>query len=508
MKKVLVVDNHTVMLKLMADLLEKEGNQVYTAGDGLSALNVLKTYIPDVIFVDLVMPNISGEKLCRIIRSMPKLKDVCLVILSAIAAEEEVDFGELGADACIAKGPFDKMARHVLDVLEQSDLGDSRALSKEIRGLEDIYERKITQELLSYKRHFEAVMGNISEGILQLTVDDKIVDANPTAISLIGVQEEKLLGSNFSGLFHGADREIVKNMLKSVDQTRDTITKDSLVILNGKQISLSILPVEYKGQRSVIVIANDVGEQERKEAQRHQVDKMEALGVLADGIANDFETLLMKIQGNNSLMLLDVDVAHPHYERLKGIEQFVKSGVDLTTELLGFAKRSKSEGEPTDLNRMIKKISSMYGDTKREIKIHGKYQRDLWTAGVEQGQIERVLLSLYDNGRYAMPGGGDLYVETINVNLDESYCKPYHIEPGKYVKISITDTGVGMDKATQRKIFDPFFSTKEMGRGTGLGLASVYGIIRNHGGMIFVYSEKGRGTTFSIYLRACEEDLR
>jgi signal transduction histidine kinase len=157
---------------------------------------------------------------------------------------------------------------------------------------------------------------------------------------------------------------------------------------------------------------------------------------------------------------------------------------------------------------MIKKISSMYGDTKREIKIHGKYQRDLWTAGVEQGQIERVLLSLYDNGRYAMPGGGDLYVETINVNLDESYCKPYHIEPGKYVKISITDTGVGMDKATQRKIFDPFFSTKEMGRGTGLGLASVYGIIRNHGGMIFVYSEKGRGTTFSIYLRACEEDLR
>jgi len=123
-KKILVVDNHPAMLKFMSNLLEKEGHQVLTAEDGLSAIDILKTYIPDVIFIDLVMPNISGEKLCRIIRSMPELKDVYLIILSAIAAEGDVDFAQFGVNACIAKGPFDKMAGHVLAALDQSDRGD------------------------------------------------------------------------------------------------------------------------------------------------------------------------------------------------------------------------------------------------------------------------------------------------------------------------------------------------------------------------------------------------
>jgi CheY-like chemotaxis protein len=147
----------------------------------------------------------------------------------------------------------------------------------------------------------------------------------------------------------------------------------------------------------------------------------------------------------------------------------------------------------------------MFGRTKKEVEIHTKYQKEIWPAEVDRAQIEQVLLNLYVNAWQAMPQGGNLYVETTHAVFEESEAKPFGIKPGKYVKISVTDTGVGMDKATQERIFDPFFTTKEMGRGTGLGLASAYGIIQNHGGIIRVYSEEGEGSTFSIYLPASEK---
>ena len=156
-KKILVVDNHPVILKFMTQLLEKEGYQVLAAEDGLSALDILKTYIPDVVFTDLIMPNISGEKLCQIIRRMPKLKDVYVVVLSAIAAEQKQDVTSFGADVCIAKGPFNNMVETIRISLVQLDLGPSVALPGQIIGLGDIAPRQITEELLSVKRHFEVI---------------------------------------------------------------------------------------------------------------------------------------------------------------------------------------------------------------------------------------------------------------------------------------------------------------------------------------------------------------
>ena len=201
-------------------------------------------------------------------------------------------------------------------------------------------------------------------------------------------------------------------------------------------------------------------------------------------------------------MLIEKESGDPDYEKLKNIEQYVQNGADLTKHLLGFARGGKYETKPTDLNDLIKKQNRMFGRTKKEMKVHGQYAQDLWSVEVDHGQIQQVLMNLYINSWQAMPGGGDLYIHTENVNLDENYVKPFEIIPGRYVKISVTDTGVGMDEVTQQRIFDPFFTTKEMGRGTGLGLASVYGIIKNHGGFINVYSEKGEGTTFNIYLPA------
>jgi signal transduction histidine kinase len=231
---------------------------------------------------------------------------------------------------------------------------------------------------------------------------------------------------------------------------------------------------------------------------------LETVGTLAGGVAHDFNNLLMGIQGNTSLLLLDTDINHPHYERLKNIENNVQEGADLTNQLLGFARGGKYKVRPADLNEIIEKNAEMFGRTRKEMTIHSEYQESIWTVEVDIGQIEQVLLNVFVNAWQAMPAGGDLFIQTDNVILDESYSKVFRLEPGRYVKISITDTGVGMDDATVSRVFEPFFTTKGMGRGTGLGLASAYGIIRGHGGVIYVHSEKGRGTTFEIYLPAVD----
>jgi len=210
----------------------------------------------------------------------------------------------------------------------------------------------------------------------------------------------------------------------------------------------------------------------------------------------------MAVLGYTSLMLMDVDPGHRHYEKLKIIEKQVQSGADLTRQLLGFARGGKYEVKPTDMNELLIKSSDVFGRTKRDIVIHRKLQDDLYTVEIDRSQIEQVLLNLYINAWHAMPTGGELYLETQNIIFDEGYANRYPIKPGQYVKVSVTDTGIGMDEATKQRIFEPFFTTREMGRGAGLGLASVHGIIKNHSGMINVYSEKGKGTTFNIYLPA------
>ena len=247
-------------------------------------------------------------------------------------------------------------------------------------------------------------------------------------------------------------------------------------------------------------------EREKLQAQLTQAKKMEAIGTLAGGIAHNFNNILMVIQGRASLMMLDKDPAHPDYEHLKGIEEYVGNAVELTRALLGFARGGKYEVKVTDLNDLVKRQSNMFGRTRKEIRVHGKYEQDLWKAQVDRGQIEQAMLNLFVNAWQAMPGGGDLFVQTENVALFEEDIKLFNVSQGRYVKVAVTDTGVGMDAATREKIFEPFFSTKDIGRGSGLGLSSLYGIVKNHGGFIKVYSEKGEGTTFAIYLPASDED--
>ena len=506
-KKILVVDNHPVMLKFMNDLLSRKGHQVVTAKDGLSALDVLKTFTPDIIFVDLIMPNIEGKKLCQVIRANPELKNIQIVIISAVAAEEEINLTELGADACIAKGPFNKMTKNILTVIEELELKNLRALPGEILVLKNGNPREITKELIAVKKHFEMILESMSEGIIETTSEGRIVYANSAALSLSGEPEEKLLGSNFISLFLEPDHKRIKNLLKKLGSGPQQISEESPITLNGHQVTLDFLPLELESP-IVVIIINDVTERKRMEAQLLMAQKMEAIGTLAGGIAHDFNNLLMGIMGNTSLLLLNTEKTHPHYEMLRSIERLVKSGARLTRQLLGYARKGRYEISPINLNQLVEETSETFGRTKKEITIHRELSPHLFTIEADQGQIEQVLLNLYVNAADAMPKGGGLYLKTMDITHKEMKGKLYKPKPGNYVLLTITDTGMGMDEETLKRIFEPFFTTKELGKGTGLGLASVYGIIKGHGGYIDVESKKGQGTTFMIYLPATKADYR
>jgi len=285
-KKILVVDNHPMVLKLIANLLEKEGHEVHTAEDGLSALDILKSYAPEIIFVDLVMPNISGEKLCRIIRNMPHLQGVFLVILSAIAAEEELDFAALGADACIAKGSMSNLARHVARVIELASPANREEKSRDIMGLEEVATREITRELLSSRKHFEVILSNMSEGILEFAAHRKIIFANPAAVALVGIPEEMLLGTEFAAIFSEQSFKAVAALLSSPAEASKKISEETPVSLNGRLVSLQFLPVLGDGGASTIVIIHDVTI--RKQAEEKINEQNRFLNKLIESLPHPF----------------------------------------------------------------------------------------------------------------------------------------------------------------------------------------------------------------------------
>ena len=377
-----------------------------------------------------------------------------------------------------------------------------KALEKEMVKYE-----KAEEKLQTLEGKYRLLVENANDATF-IAQDGVVKFANNKTEDMMGYSSEELATIPFNDFIHPDDRDMVLDRYRRRLNGEEVPTAYNFRVItkDGKELWIqpnSVLTA-WEGRPAILSFMQDITEKKRIEDQLIQTQRMEFLATLAGGIAHDFNNILMGIQGNISLMLLGKTPDHPDYKRLKIIEQAVRSGAELTKQLLHFSRGGNYGAKLTNMNKLIKTQNRIFGRTRKEISINEKYEKNLWPAEVDQSQIKQVLLNLYANAWQAMPKGGDLSVATENVTIDEQDTMPFTIKPGRYVKIILADTGVGMDEDTQQRIFDPFFTTKQRERGTGLGLAEAYGIIKSHGGNISVASKKGEGTTFTIYLPASE----
>jgi PAS domain S-box-containing protein len=395
-----------------------------------------------------------------------------------------------------------------------------------IISVTDITDRRRTEEALrESERKYRFLTESMTDIVWTTDLNFRITYASPSIEKLLGFTPEERMRQNAEDTMTKESYETAMNLLVRELQTERDGTADP-----GRFL---LVPTEYYHKKGHTVwvesmvrfirdhegnpvgihgLSRDITERRRAEEEREKLkeqlnrsQKMESIGTLAGGIAHDFNNLLMGIQGNASLMMLDLDPSDPLYERLKHIEEQVRSGADLTKQLLGFARGGRYELKPADMNEIVERTAVMFGRTRKELTIHKKYEKDLRAVAADRTQMGQVFMNLLLNAWQAMPGGGEIFLETGNLLLDDAKACPLALSAGKYIRIAVSDTGTGMDEKTLERIFDPFFTTKEMGRGTGLGLATVYGIIKGHGGVIHVASKPGLGTTFEIYLPATEK---
>jgi len=345
--------------------------------------------------------------------------------------------------------------------------------------------------------------------------DGMILDVNPGFEEFSGWERDYAIGRTSHEIrfwVNTADREL---MVKELEAGRDILEREFQFRRKDGAVRSGIYSarrIRIADETCLVFVMQDITdrrrlEEDRKrlESQLFQSQKMDAIGQLAGGVAHDFNNILMGITGNVALIMMDYNSDHPHYERLSRIEEHVERGARLTRQLLGFARGGKYEIRALSVNDLALNSAKFFVETRKEIEATFELQEGAHPVEGDAGQLEQVLLNIYINAGHAMPQGGRLHIQTANLVLQEEDARAFEVKPGDYVKISIADTGSGMDRETIKRIFEPFFTTKAEQGGTGLGLASAYGIVRNHGGAINAYSEVGKGSTFNIYLPSSEK---
>ncbi len=392
-------------------------------------------------------------------------------------------------------------------------LGQSTQLvmrGEEIVGFQavahDLTDRKSAEDALKKAEEKYRLLVNNARDAILIIQDGMIKFTNPRLVEILGYAEDELYEHAITKFIHEEDRELVMELhfkrLNGNDMpggaTFRGYTKTGAVIW----LDVTAVSVEWEGRTAGLYFLRDISQQRLLEGQLVQAQKMEAVGTLAGGIAHDFNNILMGIQGQTFLTLMNMNSNHPDYQKLKSIENLVSSGARITGQLLGFARVGKFETKLVSLNNLMEKSISLFGATKKDITVQKAFQETIWSVEADEVQIEQVLLNMYINAWHAMPGGGELFLETQNIFLNDVDVNPFSVAPGRYVKMAVTDTGMGMDEKTRERIFEPFFTTKEPDKGTGLGLTSAYSIIRNHGGFITVNSWPGKGTSFNVFLPA------
>lgn len=370
------------------------------------------------------------------------------------------------------------------------------------------------------EKKYQTIVESIEEGYFEVDLKGRLVFVNSPLCRIVGYTRDQLLLTPFRKYFPRATARFLFRLFNRVYRSGIPATnQDFEALRNGRrvvfEISVSLVadregePTGFRGMlRDITHLRRAEEERQELEEQLQHAQRLEAIGTLAGGIAHDFNNILMGIQGNTSLMLMRMSAEDPLIEKLRNVERYVKDGAGLTRQLLDFARTKQRQTAVTDLNEVIRKTADMFGRTKREITIDVSGLEASWPVTVNPGQIEQVLMNLFVNAWQAMPEGGRLAIETEDCQLGMKSVHPFGLNPGRYVRVKVRDTGIGINEAILPKIFNPFFTTKERGRGTGLGLSSAYGIIKNHRGFIKVTSQVSRGSVFTLFLPASASPMQ
>ena len=375
----------------------------------------------------------------------------------------------------------------------------------------DITERLRSEEKLrqSEERFSKAFRSSPLAITISTRAEGRYVDANEAFLRMIGLRWEEVVGFTAADLNIWAfpeDRRKILEVLERDGRVSAMGTVFNSRVSGERSIQLSVEPIQLNGIPCILAITNDVTEAKRLEEQFRQAQKMEAVGRLAGGVAHDFNNMLSVIIGFSDLAR-DRDNQEHMIRDVIQIKKAAQRAAVLTRQLLAFSRQQVLLPRVLNLNDVVKEINPMVLRVIAEdISLKFVTAPSLGSVKADLGQIEQVLMNLVVNARDAMPQGGKIFIETANVELDETYSKTHQsVQPGPYVLLSVSDTGCGMDTKTMSRIFEPFYTTKPLGEGTGLGLSMVYGVIQQSGGHILVYSEPGQGTTFKIYLPRIEE---
>ena len=506
----LVVDNSPVIRRILSYVLEAEGCCVQVAEDGLEALDCITKQRPDIVFTDLIMPKIDGEKLGYIIRNTPELKDIFLVVLSGVALEDNDATVRIGADVCIAKGPAAAMKVHIKAALEQF-LANKRGGNGSIQGLEGLYPREVTSELLVSKRHREVILRRMTEGVVELNHQGRIVMANDAAAELFAEPEAQVLGRHLVQLLPEPARGQISAWMGQLDVATSfaplEFSYDEPIRMGERQVTFNLVPVAEGEAFFIIGILQNVSRLKMLEQRQRQLEKelqrirkLDAMSLMASGISHDFNNLLTIISGN-------VEMAR-YISRDENVSQ-----------LLG--ESTKALNLTAQLIRQFTTFSDNYLPQKSQVRLRALIDevlfRQLTATGigyrlecsddepdmsVDPHLISQVFANLTMNALDAMGGTGRIEVTVDRVDGKEEAARTDQSLPGgELVRIVFSDSGPGIAPSIVEQVFDPYFSTKQKGaqKGMGLGLTIVHAIVKKHGGTVWIESPLTGGCTVILY---------
>jgi PAS domain S-box-containing protein len=365
-----------------------------------------------------------------------------------------------------------------------------------------------TEEAIRAQQRQRMVTDTIADAVISIDATSTIEFANPAAERIFGYTAAELAGQPLTKLMPERFRNRhLAALRRYVDSGNRTIAWDGTELVglrrDGREFPIDVAFAEdlLGEHRTFTGTIRDISARKSLEEQLVQAQRLESIGRLAGGIAHDFNNILTAILGYAGLLSEELPANDPNRDKVVGIEQAARRATTLVRQLLAFGRRQVLHPEVLDVNEVIRAVTPMLERVIGEdIRFATRLTGKVHPIEADRGQLEQVLVNLVVNARDAMPRGGQLTIETENVELDEAHAQQHpEVMPGRHVMLAVSDTGHGMDAATQARIFEPFFTTKEVGRGTGLGLATVYGIVRQSGGHIWVYSEPDKGTSFRLY---------